>query len=294
MKWISKFISTALLIMCSSAFSACSEGNKQSKEIANADQSIPLSQSGSSVQPDISILPEQSDGSNPSEQLNQPEEVTVLTIERHPYAADYRKYFGKLYKLPEKSDFGYDIRSTDLEDCDLTKEYDKLLLVTYDSKTTWPDILPESFDPGDIMEQYKNPGLNIRSLHEEGITGKGVGIAIIDQPLLVDHAEYKAQLKYYSERDTVKTQEAAMHGAGVASIAVGKSVGVAPEADLYYIADDFFRIKDDYSLLAESINKLLDINKFLPRYVLNEYITLLKRYIINIYNYNYNLCDIFI
>ena len=113
------------------------------------------------------------------------------------------------------------------------------------------------------MEQYKNPGLNIRSLHEKGITGKGVGIAIIDQPLLVDHMEYKVQLKYYSERDTVNTQEAAMHGSAVASIAVGNNVGVAPEADLYYIADDFFRIKDDYSLLAESINELLNLNKSL-------------------------------
>ena len=54
-----------------------------------------------------------------------------------------------------------------------------------------------------------------------------------------------------------------MHGAAVASIAVGKNVGVAPEADLYYIADDYLRIQYDYSLLAESINKLLDINKSL-------------------------------
>lgn len=196
-------------------------------------------------------------------ETEQSKKIHNTTIERHPYTADYTMMFGKLDKLPEKSDFGYDIRSTDLSESDLSNEYNKLIQATFDSKTIWPDKLPVDINPEKIMEQYKNPGLNIRSLHEKGITGKGVGIAIIDQPLLVDHIEYKDQLKYYSERDTVNTQDASMHGAAVASIAVGKSVGVAPEADLYYIADDFFRIKDDYSLLAESINKLIDINKSL-------------------------------
>ena len=174
---------------------------------------------------------------------NQLKGINSMTIERHPYAADYKMMFGKLDKLPEESDFGYDIRSTDLSESDLQNEYDKLIQATFDSKTVWPDKLPDGFNPEEIMEQYKNPGLNIRSLHEKGITGKGVGIAIIDQPLLVDHIEYKDQLKYYLERDTVNTQDAAMHGAAVASIAVGKNVGVAPEADLYYIADDFLELK---------------------------------------------------
>jgi hypothetical protein len=198
-------------------------------------------------------------------ETNDLEEIYNMKIERHPNAVDYTIMFGKLDKLPEVSNFGYDIRSTDLSESNLLNDYDKLINATFDSKTIWPDKLPDDFNPEDIMEQYMNPGLNIRSLHENGITGKGVGIAIIDQPLLVDHIEYKDQLKYYSERDTVNTQDAAMHGAAVASIAVGKNVGVAPEADLYYIADDFSLIKNDYSLLAESINKLLDINKSLPK-----------------------------
>ena len=49
------------------------------------------------------------------------------------------------------------------------------------------------------MEIGKNPGLNIRKLHKEGLTGKGIGIAIIDQNLLVDHSEYKDQLRMYEE-----------------------------------------------------------------------------------------------
>ncbi len=187
-----------------------------------------------------------------------------LIMEIQPAAADYTKMFGKLDKLPEGNDFGYDIRSTDLSDCDLSNEYSKLLQTTFDSKTVWPDSLPEDFKPNEIMDLYKNPGLGIRTLHEKGITGKGIGLAIIDQPLLVDHSEYKDRLKYYSERESVTYQEASMHGPAVTSIAVGKDIGVAPEADLYYIADDFHIIKDDYSLLAESINELLDLNKTIP------------------------------
>lgn len=194
----------------------------------------------------------------------QPEEVRNVSIERYPKASDYTKAFGKLNKLPEYNYFGYDIRSTDLSDSDLSKEYDKLLQSTFDSKTIWPDKLPDDFDPEEIMELYKNPGLNVRSLHEKGITGKGVGIGIIDQTLLVDHIEYKNQLKYYSESKNVKTHSAAMHGPGVASIAVGKNVGVAPEADLYYIAADYMSVNEDFTTIADSINELLDLNKTLP------------------------------
>jgi subtilisin family serine protease len=88
------------------------------------------------------------------------------------------------------------------------------------------------------MELGKNPGLDIRQLHEQGITGRGVGIAIIDQTLLVDHQEYVNQLRLYEEGSDIQGGwlQTQMHGPAVASIAVGKTTGVAPEADLFYIA----------------------------------------------------------
>ena len=191
------------------------------------------------------------------------EEIKIHTIYRHPDSADYSKLVGKLHQMPKENDFGFDVRSADLSDSDLHDSYNELIHASFDSQTKWPSSLPDDFSPAKTMEIQKNPGLNIRELHKNGITGKGVGIAIIDQPLLVDHIEYKEQLKYYLERNTLSWQEASMHGPAVASIAVGKTVGVAPEADLYYIADDFMKIKDDYSLLAESIQRILDINKSL-------------------------------
>jgi hypothetical protein len=88
------------------------------------------------------------------------------------------------------------------------------------------------------MEIGKSPGLGVRALHRKGITGRGVSIAIIDMSLLVDHAEYEKRLRLYEELHS-RDEAASTHGTAVASIAVGKTVGVAPEADLYYIADYF-------------------------------------------------------
>jgi len=48
-----------------------------------------------------------------------------------------------------------------------------------------------------IMEEGKNPGLGVRDLHAQGITGKGVNVAIIDQNLLGDHPEYINRIAVY-------------------------------------------------------------------------------------------------
>lgn len=122
------------------------------------------------------------------------------------------------------------------------------------------------------MDLGKNPGLGIRSLHEMGVTGRGVGIAIIDQPTLVNHREYASQLHLYEEIGILPDMIAEMHGPAVASIAVGKTVGVAPEADLYYLAAYSFDpskysagdVLTDYSFIAQGIRRVLAINAMLP------------------------------
>lgn len=112
--------------------------------------------------------------------------------------------------------------------------------------------------------------LHLRDLHDRGITGKGVSTAIIDQALLVEHEEYKDNLKMYEEIHwPVQNNEAQMHGPAVASIAVGKTVGVAPGADLYYIAEqhgDFVNntFNWDFTWLAKSIDRIPEVNNTLP------------------------------
>ncbi|MBU5426011.1 hypothetical protein KQI41_06240 [Tissierella pigra] len=218
-----------------------------------------------------------------SESVEQPKEYrtllspeNTLSIVRKPGVNDYSLINPeKMTKLPiynpnsSEMWFQVDLRSRDLTNLDLSDRLNDLLHANFDSKTQWPDKIPDEFNPQMIMKLGKNPGLGIRELHKRGITGKGVGVAIIDQTLLVDHIEYKEQLKLYEEIHYID-EVAAMHGPAVASIAVGKTVGVAPEADLYYIAETHgtFNLGGnfewDLSWLAQSIDRIVEINKILP------------------------------
>ncbi len=126
------------------------------------------------------------------------------------------------------------LQGQDLRGFDLSDRLPDLLQANFDTHTQWPEELPDGFDPARFLELGKNPGLGLRALHAQGITGRGVSLAIIDQRLLVDHAEYADRLRLYEELHSFEPK-ASMHGTAVASIAVGKTVGVAPEADLYYI-----------------------------------------------------------
>lgn len=159
-------------------------------------------------------------------------------------------------------------RCRDLSGVDFSASPDKLLYTTFDSKTVWPDNLPEGFDPQQILDRNRNPGLGVRSLHEQGITGKGVNIGIIDDSLLTDHVEHKDRLKMYKNFGTSEyAMEASMHGLAVASIAVGSTVGVAPEANLYYVSQDpakFGETEECTAPVLEGLTYLLDLNELLP------------------------------
>jgi len=191
--------------------------------------------------------------------------VTFPKIDRQPPPMDLNR--GGMTALPTDP-LQMDLRSYDLSALDLSGSMSDLLYATFDDRTTWPpeDRMPEGFDWQLIMELGKDPGLGIRSLHAQGITGRGVGIAIIDQTLLVDHEEYVNQLRLYEETDDVidRWSESQLHGAAVASIAVGKTVGVAPEADLYYIATARGFTNNSFSYLARSIQRILEVNEQLP------------------------------
>jgi hypothetical protein len=161
---------------------------------------------------------------------------------------------------------GYDMRSCDVSNIDIGKLDDNL--ISFNSDTIWPKVLPEGFEPDSILEYNKNPGIGIRGLHDRGINGSNIGIAIIDQGLLLEHEQYKDNLMYY-ERVHCLDKGAQMHGPAVASIAVGKTIGVAPGAKLYYIASTFGHYNNgnmdfDASIIADCILRVLEINDSLP------------------------------
>ena len=197
-------------------------------------------------------------------------------IDRYPKPDDYRglNVYTKLpaYDPNSTDPWQMDLRSSDLTKLDLSKSKENLIHATFDSKTQWPasDKMPVDFDWQTIMEIGKDPGLGVRELHEQGITGKGVNIAIIDQPLIIEHVEYGDQIRLYEEINIRPETPSQMHGPAVASIAVGKTIGVAPDANLYYLATWVFDTTNpsserlDYSYYAQAVRRIIEINKELP------------------------------
>ena len=186
-----------------------------------------------------------------------------VVVSKEPYSKWER---GSLEQVPSIENGSLDVRSYMLDKIKLTEE--NLDYIEFDTDTEWVDSLPESFSPEEVMETGKNPGLGIKELHKQGITGKGVNIAIIDQGLLLEHEEYADNIMMY-EKIHCYDEGASMHGPAVTSIAVGKNIGVAPDAKVYYIASTFGTYtllsgKTNLKYMAEGIERVLEINKALP------------------------------
>jgi hypothetical protein len=210
-----------------------------------------------------------------------PVPTTFPHVAREP--AMWRRATTRLTVLPKHTDFQkpfeVDLRGTDISALDLRDSAADLEWASFDSATIWPraEKLPSGFDPTRIMEFGKSPGLGLRALHDRGITGRGIGIAVIDQPLLLTHREYAGRIRLYEDigysvatRHINDYANATMHGCATASIAVGKTVGVAPEADLYYIAVNALgfpyvtRGSITFTHYARAVRRIVEINRTLP------------------------------
>jgi hypothetical protein len=183
-----------------------------------------------------------------------------------PAPADY-SFFAKepvSLTVPDKPDpFAVDLRHHDLTKEDLSGREEVLMgYAQFDTRTKWPATLPAGYDPNQIMELGKDPGLGVRQLHQQGITGKGIRVAFLDQTLLVEHQEYKDQIEAYREIGNVP-KEAQMHGPAVLSLLAGKTTGVAPEVSVtYYAVDHLQGAKNDPTWMnhAKAIHEILDEN----------------------------------
>jgi hypothetical protein len=173
--------------------------------------------------------------------------TTYPHITRHPATFRFPTTVGARLPAPRdpNNPRDIDLRWTDLARMDVTSFGDALSNANFDSATKWPAVerMPRGFEPARVAELGKDPGLGVRSLHARGITGKGIAVAVIDQPTLVEHREFADRLRLYEDigfsavtRRIADYHFATMHGCATASIAVGRTVGVAPEAELYYMA----------------------------------------------------------
>lgn len=162
-----------------------------------------------------------------------------------------------------------DLRSLDLSGKDLSAVPVEILITAdFDTETVWPkqDKLPTNFNPEKVIEEAKNPGLGIRELHQKGIDGRGIKVAIIDQTLsseqgeIMPHSEYAGKIIDYKEYGDAKDESVSMHGPAVASLLIGKECGVAPGADLVYRATPSGR---DFNYKADALLNIINFNRIL-------------------------------
>lgn len=114
-----------------------------------------------------------------------------------------------------------------------------------------------------IMESGKNPGLGIRALHDRGITGQGVTVAIIDQELSLEPPEFSDRIaEYYECTGDIELNASSMHGAAVASILAGETTGVAPGVNVYYVAVP--TRTEDAVYFADGLDWIVSKNETLP------------------------------
>jgi len=148
----------------------------------------------------------------------------------------------------------------DVSNMDLINAGEIIPTLWFNEKTKWPAKMPKGCDPRAVLEAAKNPGLGVRALHAQGITGKGVAVAIIDQPLYQDHPEFKGKIAMY--KDFECKSESSMHGPAVTSLLVGESCGAAPGARVYYAAAPSWLADAKY--YADALDWIVSVNKDLP------------------------------
>jgi serine protease AprX len=155
-----------------------------------------------------------------------------------------------------------DVRGKDLTE--LGGKFDAVLL-----QTLWLNLETKLDAAGartlaQIVEAGRNPGLGVRALHAQGVTGKGVAVAIIDQNLPgTDHPEYRGKVAKYQDVGTgTDAARGSMHGPAVLSLLVGAQAGTAPDAVVYYAAAPSWL--GDAKYYADALTWIVEENRRLP------------------------------
>ncbi|MHC5060582.1 MAG: S8 family peptidase, partial [Planctomycetota bacterium] len=171
-----------------------------------------------------------------------------------------RASFIKEIKSVSKFD---NVSGKDLSKLDLSTRKGLIDTLGFDQKTVWPEQakMPPGSNPKKILADAMNPGLGVRQLHRQGITGKGVNVAIIDQPLYMDHPEYSGKIVAYYDAGCGSSKNS-MHGPAMASLLVGNQCGTAPGARVYYVAVPSWEM--DAAYYANALDWIVMQNNALP------------------------------
>jgi hypothetical protein len=184
-----------------------------------------------------------------------------------------RGYYVLSRGIQRRIDAFEDARNKDLRNYDFSKHTIAMIHILFNENTRFPHDMKKmpqlsKYQPYYIMERGKNPGLGVRALHEQGTTGKGINVAIIGEPLNIEHPEYKGKIIEYKNFGC--ELYSGMQGAAVASLLAGENIGTAPGVNIYYAAVPpmitVFAKTHDYDAVyyAEALKWIIEINNSLP------------------------------
>lgn len=141
-----------------------------------------------------------------------------------------------------------------------TPSFDVLKTLQFNEATKWTNTKKTN----ELFEYAKEPPLGVKDLHRMGVNGEGVNVAIIDQPLAVNHPEYKGKVKAYKKfaPDGYEMKVSSMHGPAVVSLLVGENIGVAPKVNVFYAATPSWLGDAIYEVQA--VKWIIELNKTLP------------------------------
>jgi hypothetical protein len=155
-----------------------------------------------------------------------------------------------------------DVRWKDMSKLNLSGRNKLIQTLNFNLKTIWPPPakMPKGNEPNKVLSDAMNPGLGVLDLHKQGITGKGVNVAIIDQFMYLDHSEFAGKIAAFHNLSG-RTDNGSMHGPAVTSLLVGNKCGTAPEAIVFYAAARDGCYETDY---VDALDWIIEQNRKLP------------------------------
>ena len=148
----------------------------------------------------------------------------------------------------------------------------------FSSSTIWPDKdkLPKGFNPSEILEKSTRTNDLVKSLHNKGIDGSGITIAVIDNRFKGDkHIEFEGANITRCTLDGAEIINYHFHMEDVLAKLCGKNLGIAPKIKVLY-----YEVSDEEDCSYDVMNALENIK---DRIIRGEKIRAI--------NYSYSLTD---
>jgi len=143
-----------------------------------------------------------------------------------------------------------DFSDYDFSNCTL----EVMTKICFSSRTKWPSStkLPKGFNPQEILKQTTATNEHVKNLHNQGINGDGVTIAVLDSGFQgQNHIEFENAKLIKCTLDKEEDLEYHFHMEDVLSKLCGKNLGIAPNVKVLYY--ECSNEEED----SESVNKAL-------------------------------------